>query len=86
MTATEPKKKRRVSPPGSLLVWPEEAAELLGVGRTKLYELMDSGEIPFVWINGRGNPGRKVARREIDAYIRRNTVSKRELGGQAAGK
>lgn len=30
-----------------------EAAKLLGIGRTKLYELQRSGEIPFQIVNGR---------------------------------
>ena len=33
-----------------LLVWPEEAAELLGVGRSTIYELMRAGELHVVHI------------------------------------
>ena len=33
-----------------LLVRPSEAAELLGLGRSKIYELLASGEIPVVRI------------------------------------
>lgn len=33
-----------------LLARPEEAAELLGVGRSTIYELMRAGELPVVHI------------------------------------
>jgi excisionase family DNA binding protein len=33
-----------------LLARPEEAAELLGVGRSTIYELMREGELPVVHI------------------------------------
>jgi excisionase family DNA binding protein len=35
-----------------LLVRPEDAADALGVGRTKVYELMRSGELRSVKIGG----------------------------------
>ena len=35
-----------------LLLRPVEAAEVIGVGRSKVYELMARGEIPSVRIDG----------------------------------
>ncbi len=54
----------RVSPP--LLVTVREAAELLGIGRTKLYELLLAGEIVTVTI-GRA---RRVPLASLHAYVR----------------
>lgn len=44
-----------------------EAAERLGVGRTKTYELLDAGELEAVHIGRR----RLVAADSIEAYVRR---------------
>ena len=48
-----------------LLLPPAEAARLLSVGRSTLYELMESGAIPFVKI-GRS---RRIRREALEAYI-----------------
>jgi excisionase family DNA binding protein len=36
------------SPPPRLLVSVDVAAEMLSLGRTRIYELMSAGELPFV--------------------------------------
>jgi len=38
--------------PGRLLFRPEEAASVLGLGRTKVYELMASGQLRSVKVGG----------------------------------
>lgn len=51
--------------PKSLLLTPIEAAVALGVGRTKLYELISSGRLFSVRIDG----CRRVPRVAIDAFV-----------------
>jgi excisionase family DNA binding protein len=36
-----------------LLLRPDEAAELIGVGRSKVYEMLATGELPSVRVGGR---------------------------------
>lgn len=48
-----------------LLVRPEEAARLLSVGRTMIYELMKRGELPVVHI-GRAT---RIATRDLHAWV-----------------
>ena len=48
-----------------LLLTPEEAADVLGVGRTKLYELMGEGLIESVRIGG----SRRVPVAAIDRFV-----------------
>jgi excisionase family DNA binding protein len=48
-----------------LLLRPEEAAERLGIGRTKLYELMAEGVIRSVHIGS----CRRVPVTALDAYV-----------------
>ncbi|ABW14892.1 DNA binding domain, excisionase family [Parafrankia sp. EAN1pec] len=50
-----------------LLLTPAEAAELLGVGRTTIYELMNSGDIPSVRI-GRA---RRIPAADLVAFVDR---------------
>lgn len=50
-----------------LLLKPEEAALLLGIGRTKLYELMAVGAIRSVQIG----KCRRVSRRALAEYVER---------------
>ncbi|ABW15648.1 DNA binding domain, excisionase family [Parafrankia sp. EAN1pec] len=50
-----------------LLLTPAEAAELLGVGRTTIYELMNSGDIPSVRI-GRA---RRIPSVDLVAFVDR---------------
>jgi excisionase family DNA binding protein len=49
------------------LLTPEQAAHRLGIGRTKVYELMDAGELPSLWI-GRS---RRIPTAAIPAFIAR---------------
>ncbi len=50
-----------------LLLTPEEAAEVLGIGRTKVYALMATGELLSVRIG----KSRRVPRDAVDEYIAR---------------
>jgi len=54
----------------SLLLRAEEVARLLGIGRTKVYELIGRGELPVVRI------GRlvRVPRAELEQWIRDRVV------------
>jgi excisionase family DNA binding protein len=47
------------------LLTPEEVADLLKVGRTKVYELMDRGDLPSLKIDR----CRRVPRSGVDAFI-----------------
>jgi len=49
----------------SLLLKPEEAAEVLGVGRSTVYELMRAGTLRSVLI-GRS---RRVPREAVEAFV-----------------
>ncbi len=51
----------------SLLLTPEEAAEVLRVGRTTIYALMKAGELHAVHI-GRSC---RLSRAELERYVRR---------------
>jgi excisionase family DNA binding protein len=48
-----------------LLLRPEEVAELIGVGRTKVYELMGSGLIRSVKIGG----SRRIPRSAVEDFV-----------------
>ena len=50
-----------------LLLTPEEAAEILGIGRTKLYELLSTRRLPSVRIDG----SRRVASEALVDFVRR---------------
>lgn len=49
----------------ALLLKPEEVAECLNIGRSKVYELMRAGVLESVRIGAR----RRVPRTAVDAYI-----------------
>ena len=49
----------------ALLLKPEEVAECLNIGRSKVYELMRAGALDSVRIGAR----RRVSRSALDAYI-----------------
>jgi excisionase family DNA binding protein len=51
----------------SLLYRPEDAAKALGIGRSKLFELIAAGHIETVQI-GRS---RRVPREALETYVRR---------------
>jgi excisionase family DNA binding protein len=65
-----------------LLLRPEEAAEVLGIGRSKLYELLAVGEVESVRIG----KCRRVPLAALDDYVRRlrsggeNTCDTQDLG------
>lgn len=48
-----------------LLLRPEEAGALLGVGRSKIYEMMAAGRLPSVHIGTR----RLIERRAIEIFV-----------------
>jgi len=48
-----------------VLLTPVEAARLLGIGRTKLYDLLQRGELHSVRLDG----CRRVPRASIDAFV-----------------
>ena len=49
------------------LLTPEEVAQRLRVGRTKVYELMDRGDLPSIKIDR----CRRIPSRGVDAFIAR---------------
>ena len=57
----------RASAPGRLLYSVEEAADLLGIGRTFMFHLVATGEIDSFKIGKR----RKIPRDALDGYIER---------------
>jgi excisionase family DNA binding protein len=59
--------ERPLSAPGRLLYSVEEAADLLGIGRTFMFHLVASGEIDSFKIGKR----RKIPRDALDGYIER---------------
>jgi len=69
---------------GPLLVRVDEAARLLGVGRTKVYELIAEGSLPTVclgkarrvptdalkaWVAARVDPGSSAAQDDVEASL-----------------
>lgn len=62
-------KERREALQGEprLLLSPDEAAELLGVGRTTVYQLLRSGELPY------GKIGRRtvISRATLEGFVSR---------------
>ncbi len=62
----EPKPLRALWAADALLLTPEEAATVLGVGRTTIYALMKAGELRPVHI-GRSC---RLARAELERYVR----------------
>jgi len=55
----------RTPNPGRLLFTVDEAAEVLAIGRTRLYELMARGTIPFVMIG----TSRRISADSLAAYV-----------------
>lgn len=51
--------------PVTLLLTPEEAAQALRVGRSKVYDLMRSGELPSVKLGG----SRRVSLTALTAFV-----------------
>jgi excisionase family DNA binding protein len=57
-----------------LLLRPVEAAELIGIGRSKMYELLGTGELPSVRIGG----SVRVPLDELRAWIARQLEAHRQ--------
>lgn len=55
--------------PTKLLLSTEEAAQLLGIGRTRMYEILRSGAVKSVVI-GRS---RRIRPEDLEEYVRRLT-------------
>jgi excisionase family DNA binding protein len=70
-TAPEHRELPLVLPDGQpkLLLTPEEAARALGIGRTKLYELLATAKLPSVRIGG----SRRVSVDALTEFVRRLT-------------
>ncbi|MFP5372952.1 MAG: helix-turn-helix domain-containing protein [Actinomycetes bacterium] len=58
-----------------LLLTPEETAEVMGIGRTKVYELLRRGVLESVRIGG----SRRVPTAAVEEYVRRLRGQVREL-------
>lgn len=59
--------ERPLRGPGRLLYSVEEAADLLGIGRTFMFHLLATGEIDSVKVGKR----RKIHRDALDGYVER---------------
>ncbi|MBD5605187.1 MAG: helix-turn-helix domain-containing protein [Candidatus Eremiobacteraeota bacterium] len=58
------------------VVTPKEAARLLGIGHSTLYELMSSGDIPVVQLRGsRKATFRRIPRLAITRYLAEHLTS-----------
>ena len=71
------KRAERVSVSGRLLYSVEEAADLLGIGRTFMFHLLATGEIDSFKIGKR----RKVPRDALDGYIERLRSEQADAAG-----
>lgn len=67
--------------PARLLLRPSEAAEALGIGRSKLFELLGSGELESVLIG----TSRRIPAQALSDFIGRLREKKQgEAGGSTA--
>ena len=62
-----------------LLLRPVEAAEAIGIGRSKVYELLASGELPSVRIGGSVRVPLDALRAWIEAQTREPMAERRAL-------
>jgi excisionase family DNA binding protein len=51
--------------PGPLLLTPEEAATVLRIGRTRLYQLLATGDLPSIKLGG----SRRIAVAALERYV-----------------
>ena len=70
-----PKAPRTISPSERLAHRIDEAAELLSIGRSRMYELIASGEIQ-TYQEGKDQ---RIARDELTAYVERRREAARAL-------
>lgn len=63
-----------------LLLKPEEAAEVLGIGRSKLYELLAAGEIESVRIGA----SRRVPMKGLHDFVERLRAGRELVDGTAS--
>ena len=70
VVAAEPPDPREVR-----LLKPSQVAEMLGIGRTKVYDLIASGELPVVVLSGRI--------KRISAAALREWIEQRTIGQQS---
>ena len=59
-----------------LLLRPAEAAEAIGIGRSKVYELLASGELPSIRIGGTVRVPVDALREWIDRQLAERTEAK----------
>lgn len=64
------------SPPSKLLVTPEEAAAILSVGRSTIYELMASGQLESVHVKS----SRRVPMAALEAFVQDLLEQTKERG------
>lgn len=64
-TLQEPTETQERTNVGKLLLTVREAAEVLGIGRSKAYELMNRGELRSVYIDG----CRRIPRQAVEEYV-----------------
>lgn len=68
-----------------ILFRPEEAAAILGVGRTKFYELVRRGLIETVAIDGCTRVTRRALNAYVDSLPTRVPPSRRSVGANGRG-
>lgn len=76
---TPPMKGRQKQSPQPIvmdqLLTVTQAAARLGIGRTKLYELINSNTLPYVEIPGEGEPTKRISALTLNTWIKeRETV------------
>jgi excisionase family DNA binding protein len=62
-----------------LLVTPEEAAEILSVSRTRIYELVATGQLPSVCIG----PSRRIPMVALEQFVQQLLDESRATRGEA---
>lgn len=65
---------------GALLLRAEEAGRLLGLGRSKIYELMAAGELPVVMVGRSRRVNRLALERWIEAHTRGGDAEPEDQG------
>jgi excisionase family DNA binding protein len=61
---------------GKLLLRPSEASEILGIGRSKTYQLMADGTLPTIRIGKSVRVPAEALRRWIDGQMRQAEMTK----------